>query len=100
MFADAECREYATGELSTIYVRLNQAFGFGERKEMGSGNNSLLIATPIQAAPTDPYSIVAFVDFFSEDQNESFQSGDVIPCVSREGPSDVTGYRTIWYGTE
>lgn len=99
VFADAECREYATGILSTVYVRLNTAFEFGDRIQFGSGNDPLEIVTPTQAAPNDPYSVVAYVDFMSEDRNEPFQSGDVIRCDSIE-PSGVTGYRTIFYGNE
>lgn len=99
MFADAECREYATGELSAVYVRLNQAFGFGEGLHLGSGDNALMIVTPTQSDPDNPYYVTAYTDFMGEDQNEPLQSGAVLRCEAPD-PVDVTEYRTIWYGTE
>lgn len=85
VFANPECTAYADGQSDTVYVRLNQAFGFNESETWGNGSSPetfLGIYTPITELPTDPYAISLWVDFVevNRDGSQPFEEGEVVEC--------------------
>ena len=101
MFADAECREYANGEVKTVYVRINGGpYEFGDELNLGTFPDTLRIATPIEGDPPDTgYGVIIYTDFGSQRQPEPIQPGQIFECQAAD-PVDVTSFRKIWYGGE
>lgn len=85
VFANPQCTEYADGQSDTVYVRLNQDFGFGDITYWGTTLDEpetyLVINTPENEDPTFPYCILCWADYRSNDYNEPFTNGQVVECV-------------------
>lgn len=100
MFADANCTEYADGEVTEVYVRINGGpYEFGDSLRLGTGENSLVIGTPTTENPTDPYSIICYMLLVSDDLDGPIEPGTIVRCHS-EFSTDCTNFRKIWYGGE
>ena len=81
VFANPECTAYADGQSSTVYVRLNQDFGYGQAQNwQGSIGQQLTIMTPTNQDPEDPYNIWLWRDFGTWDQDEPFTNGQILRC--------------------
>lgn len=82
-----------------LYVRLGRAFGLGGSKTYGdpSDEGSFLdITTPSEAIP-DPYSITLYLDMVSEEYNEPFVAGQVVPVVYNDGVEITESYVFDFY---
>lgn len=100
VFADAECREYATGMVDKVYVRINGGpFEYGDAIKLGTFPDVLQIDTPTNQDPDLPYAVFAYVDFSSDDMTEPIQPGQIVECVASD-PLDVTNFTKIWHGGE
>ena len=98
IFADAECSQYATGNVTKVYARVNNAVGFGEGFDinLGSGHGGKLsVNTPKQGTPDDPYSITAYEVFIGDGPTTGFAAGSVIEL---ESPleTNVTDYVKVF----
>ena len=81
IFANPQCTEYADGQSDTIYVRLNQDFGFGDDSHWGNvaqPRTNLDVYTPTTENPQDNYSIRCWLDWISSETDEPFVSGQVV----------------------
>lgn len=77
VWADDQCTQRpVVGEsYNTLFLKLHKSFGFGDGKEY---EGQLTVGTPKDAYPNDPYSIVLYGDFLSEEFNNPFQDNQVI----------------------
>lgn len=85
VFADEGCTKYASANQQTIYVRLNRAFNYGGNKNWGSPGDEasyLAIVTPNSEDPDYKYSINAYVEFGSQDYDDPFVAGQIVPCTA------------------
>lgn len=82
VFANPQCTEYATGYCQDVWVRLNQDFGYNDAIDWRGDNDGsrLLVGTPTNEVPSDPYSISVWIDWTSEEFNEPFTAGQIIKC--------------------
>lgn len=80
VFANPQCTEYADGQSDTVYVRLNQDFGFGEdTRWTGNSNQQLDIYTPTNEYPNDYYTVSKlWGQLGGIDQDVPFVSGQII----------------------
>lgn len=78
VFADEGCTRYADGSSDTVYIRINENFGFNEQREWeGSPNELLAIYTPTTARPNDGYGITLWADWGDQGIDEPITSGSV-----------------------
>lgn len=80
VFANPQCTEYADGQSDTVWVRLNQDFGFGEETTWtGNSNQQLDIYTPTNQYPDDYYTVSKlWGQLGGSDQDVPFVSGQII----------------------
>lgn len=84
IFKDEQCTVYATGAEQTVYVRLNNAVGFGEGWSTGSIEDPgglITINTPTKDNPTDSYDIILWIDWSSNAFTQPFTAGQVVKCT-------------------
>lgn len=94
VFANAECTEYATGTVDTVYVRLNRAFGMNGIKQY-SGTGGLFVQTPTTESPSDKYEVVAYFNFHSQEFDTPFVEGQVVECTNTNAV-DVSSFDTVF----
>ena len=86
VFKDPFCSEYVTsGSYQAVYVRLNRAFGYGDKVKYGNpgvAGSSLVVYTPTDEDPSDTYMVEAYVDFQNASTQEPFEARQVIKCTS------------------
>lgn len=93
VFANPQCTEYADVQGDTVWVRVNQDFGFNDTETWGNPydnpNNYLLIATSTTEYPNDGYGILLWVDFCDteRDYTQPFTSGEIVKCIAPGGAS-------------
>jgi hypothetical protein len=86
VFANPQCTEYADGQSDTVWVRLNQGFGFGEETRWtGNSNQQLDIYTPTNQYPDDYYGVCnLWGQLCGFDQDVPFVSGQIIEMTYQE----------------
>lgn len=97
VFADAECRQYVNGIHRTVYVRVNQNFGFNSARGWGDIDNYLeylSINTPTAEYPDETYELNAYVEF-SNEIGRPINSGEVFEC-SANFDVDLTGAQKVF----
>lgn len=98
VFLDPECTQYATGTVSTVYVRINVPWsGIDSGWIVGDYNDppSCFAAySPSTEAPGDPYDMSLWVDFFPSVVGP-YTAGQVV-ALTTSGSDDVTGYTTVF----
>ena len=88
VFANPQCTAYADGQSREVWVRLNQAFGYDDATfwEIISDESRLAIYTPSIENPTDKYEIALWIDYWSNDRDNTlpFESGEIVYCYIPE----------------
>lgn len=101
MWTDALCTTKPSVPTDTLYVRFEEAFGFGDEHFWGGYANPdemLFIFTPTEEAPTETYQVRAYRNFLSEEQTELFHAGSVVKLVNVLGKVETEGFKTefLW----
>lgn len=115
VFSDADCTTYATGELDTVYVRINKDIELAVDPEYpGEGfasygmddSHGYNYSTVVFSYDNSGWAVAALVDFNSPlvslDQPNPFKEGAVFECTLPAGiePIDVTGRKTVFYESD
>lgn len=64
----------------SLYVQLKRDFGFGQAYYDAS--RQLLVDTPDEQWPEDPYYVTVYIDWVSEEYYAPFSAGMVIECIN------------------
>lgn len=98
VFLDPECTQYATGIVSTVYVRINVPWiGSGSGWTSGSSLVGVFMAfSPDDEYGSDSYSFSVYTDIVST-VNGPYSVGQVVPgSVGVGDPIDISGYTTVF----
>lgn len=86
IFANPECTEYADGQSSTVYARVNEPWLSGDSWRVGNiTENSIWALGPSEEYPDDTYQINLWVDLWSREYSEPFTEGQVVEVSIGEG---------------
>lgn len=90
VWTNQECTERPTvGQTyTTVYVKLHKAFGVDESIEFGTGGpdgRRLTISTPTTEVPDDPYYLLLWADFSSEDGDSPYEVDQVVTVTANPG---------------
>lgn len=61
-----------------LYVQLHRDYGFDQGYVEPSGQ--MVVSTPEEQYPDDPYYVSLYVDWISEEYHNPLSNGDVIEC--------------------
>lgn len=104
IFADPDCTQYATGIVSTVYARVNVPWvgvnsGWGiEGTAPRVQDDSFLAQAPeSEEEILDGYAMIAWIDYFSDSQNNPFEAGQVVELnAGSEFVTDVTNFTKVF----
>lgn len=98
VFADPECTRYPSGEVDTIYVRINVPWvGLDSGWEVGDTGDSstyFLAISPYSDAPDDPYTFMCWVDYFALEDGP-YVAGQIVEAKASEA-YDVTDFQKVF----
>ena len=90
--------QYATGIADTVYVRINNPWGFGEgwHYRDGSDSKDFTAFAPDNNSPSITYNFNVWVDYPS-DEDGPYTAGQVIPArTNSSDPYDVTNFQKVF----
>jgi len=99
IFADPECTKYADGSVATVYARVNVPWALNESWSEGRQVDPagyLSAQGPTTENPDDPYGIMLWVDWLSEDSGNPYQTGEIVPLTPMEGAIPVDNPTVIF----
>lgn len=98
VFADPECTRYPSGEVNTVYVRINvpwvgmnSGWVVGDFTDAGS---CFVAISPNDENPDDPYVTLVYNDYFSAVEGP-YTAGQVVEAYSPVS-NDVTNYQKVF----
>lgn len=99
VFANPECTQYATGEVDTVYVRINTPWsGADSGWTVGSpgDDGSVFVAyAPTTEDPDVDYDFMLWVDFIAQ-ADGPYTAGQVVEAKFGDGPLDITDYTKVF----
>lgn len=98
IFADPECTQYATGEVDTVYVRINVPWngldsGWAVGNSMKPGT-CFVANSPTPEDPNDPYAIFVYVDYMSTVEGP-YEAGQVVEAKI-DSALDITNFQKVF----
>lgn len=98
VFADPECTRYPSGEVETLYVRINVPWvGLNSGWTVGGPDDmsSFFVAySPNDEYPDDPYNFIVYIDFYST-VDGPYTAGQVVEAIYPDG-YDVTNFQKVF----
>lgn len=79
MWANPDCTERPVvgQEYSELYAQINKDYGLNDGRDFGNG---VFISTPSAEYPEDPYFVLLYGDWFSDEYGDPLRAGMVIEC--------------------
>lgn len=100
VFANPECTEYATGEVDTVYVRINTPWSGLDSGwavgQPGDDGSCFVAYSPVTGSPEEAYSFGLWIDFIASTDGP-YTAGQVVEAVNESGVVDVTDYTKIFF---
>ena len=84
----------------TLYVRLNRSYGYGDYVVYNTGPDSynrLMVVTPDNEDPDTPYSISLWNVWSSEEFDDPFTEGSIIPVTLLNSPPLPSSFTVDFY---